>query len=130
IEALKTELAGDREGLEKMIKEAEEAVKSQKKEVEDMYLLIKAATEKSKDNETDEATELMKWFKSDERKDILAKNNGAKQVVLKAAELMSIAAVGGGSAHITTANGYSINVNNFVDPKIYSAPKNKNIFMS
>jgi len=113
-----------------MIKEAEATIAKQAKEVEDAYLMIKAMREDSKKDGQDEPTTLMKWFKSDERKDLLEKGGGMERTVLKAAELMSIAAVGGGSAHITTANGYSINVNNFIDPKIYSAPKNENLFLS
>ena len=130
IEALKTELAGDKEGLEKLIKEADENMKKHQKEAEDMFLMIKGLQEKGTKGGEDEATTLMKWFKSDDRKNLLEKGTGIERVTLKAAELMSIAAVGAGSAHITEANGFSINVNNFIDPKIYSAPKNKNIFLN
>lgn len=119
------------------------------RELEDANLLIKSLTEKGgKAADQKEKTALMKYFTSKERtgqenfdadksdieKDLLSapvgKSNYSKQTVLKAAELMSIGAVGAGTAHITTANGYSINVNNFIDPNIYSVPKNKIFIMN
>jgi len=114
------------------------------REVEDAVLLIKALTEKGgKAADQKEKTALMKYFTSKERsgdetvalktREIdspVVKANYSSQVVLKAAELMSIGAVSPGTAHITTANGYSINVNNFVDPNIYSVPKNKIFIMN
>lgn len=114
------------------------------REVEDAVLLIKSLTENGgKAANKAEKTSLMKYFTSKERvgeetvalktREIEApvvKQGYANSVVLKAAELMSIGAVSPGTAHITTANGYSINVNNFVDPNIYSAPKNKIFIMN
>lgn len=95
---------------------------------EDMIMLMDAQLEKAK-KETPNKTALKSWFDSEDRKNKLEKGGAMERITLKAAELMSIAAVGGGSAHITTANGFSINVNNFIDPTIYSAPKNRNIFL-
>lgn len=95
---------------------------------EDFLLLMDAQLEKSK-RETPNKTALKTWFDSEDRKNKLEKGGNMERITLKAAELMSIAAVGAGSAHITTANGFSINVNNFIDPTIYSAPKNRNIFL-
>jgi len=132
------------EGWEAKTQQLTDKMNQTVKAVEDAYLMIKAMQENGgKSADKKEKTALMKYFTSKERvgddtvalktrelESPVVKNGYSNSVVLKAAELMSIGAVSPGTAHITTANGYSINVNNFVDPNIYSAPKNKIFIMN
>lgn len=137
------------DGWQEKVTKLEDDLKKTVRELEDAALLIKSLTEQGgKAADKKEKTALMKYFHSKERtgvekfdavksydeKDIanspVGKANYYESTVLKAAELMSIGAVSPGTAHITTANGYSINVNNFIDPNIYSVPKNKIFIMN
>lgn len=135
-------------GWEEKLRQNQEKLDKAIQLTEDAHVMINAIHESGgRAADKKEKTALMKYFTGKDRtgdenfkedasidsmtsKAPVTDGSYSKKVVLKAAELMSIAAVGAGSAHITTANGYSINVNNFVDPNIYSTPKNKIFIMN